>query len=77
MTDAGTPCSPFAGMTDLSARTPARVLSADEIEQMLASHQLYLKTEYREGHRADFRRPTSLGAISPLSVRAGSRWTAL
>jgi len=30
------------------------VLSADEIEQMLASHQLYLKTEYREGHRADF-----------------------
>ena len=54
MTDAGTPCSPFAGMTDLSARTPARVLSADEIEQMLASHRLYLRTEYHEGHRANF-----------------------
>ena len=48
MTDAGTPRSPFAGMADLSAQRPIRVLSADEIEQMLASHQLYLKTEYDE-----------------------------
>src|ERR1700756_1654415 len=54
MTDAGTPRSPFAGMTDLSDRRPIRVLSADESEQMLASHQLYLKTEYHEGHRANF-----------------------
>jgi len=30
------------------------VLSTDEIEQMLASHQLYLKTVYHEGHRANF-----------------------
>jgi hypothetical protein len=36
MTDADAPRSPFAGMTDLLARRPVRVLSADEIEQMLA-----------------------------------------
>jgi uncharacterized protein YjbI with pentapeptide repeats len=41
-------------MADFSARTPVRVLSPDEIEQMLASHLLYLKTEYYEGHRANF-----------------------
>jgi hypothetical protein len=35
------PRSPFAAMADLSARTPVRVLSPDEIEQMLVSHQLY------------------------------------
>jgi hypothetical protein len=29
-------------------------LPPDEIEQMLASHQLYLDTEYHEGHRANF-----------------------
>jgi hypothetical protein len=39
MTDADTPRSPFAGMADLSARRRVRVLSGDEIEQMLASHQ--------------------------------------
>ena len=54
MTDADAPRSPFAGMADLSDRRPVRVLSADEIKQMFASHQLYLKTEYHEGHRADF-----------------------
>jgi hypothetical protein len=48
------PRSPFAGMADLPARKPVRVLSADEIEQILASHRLYLKTGYREGHRANF-----------------------
>ena len=37
-------------MVDLSAQ---KVLSAGEIEQKLASHQLYVKTEYHEGHRAD------------------------
>ena len=41
-------------MVDLSAQKPVRVLSAGKIEQKLASHQLYLKTEYHEGHRADF-----------------------
>jgi hypothetical protein len=30
------------------------VLSPNEIEQILASHRLYLKTEYHEGHRANF-----------------------
>ena len=48
------PQSPFAGMADFSARPPVRVLSPDEIEQMLASHRLYLETEYHEGHRANF-----------------------
>ena len=46
------PRSPFAGMPDLSARTPVRVLSPDEIERMLAEHRLYLETEYHQGHRA-------------------------
>src|SRR5271169_6498273 len=54
MSDSDRPRSPFAGMADFSASTPVRVLSPDEIEQMLASHRLYLETEYREGHRANF-----------------------
>src|SRR5438067_11137754 len=54
MSDSDRPRSPFAGMADFSARTPIRVLSPDEIEQMLASHRLYLETEYHEGHRANF-----------------------
>jgi hypothetical protein len=41
-------------MTDLSAQRPIRVLPPDEIEQMLASHRLYLETDYHEGHRANF-----------------------
>jgi hypothetical protein len=41
-------------MADLSARTPVRALSADEIERMLAEHRLYLETEYHQGHRANF-----------------------
>jgi uncharacterized protein YjbI with pentapeptide repeats len=41
-------------MADLTARTPVRELSPDEIEQMLASHQLYLDSGYHEGHRANF-----------------------
>src|SRR5438309_5287780 len=48
------PRSPFAGMADLSARAPVRMLSPDEIEQMLAEHRLYLETEYHQGHRANF-----------------------
>src|SRR5580692_1008740 len=54
MAEADRPQSPFARMADLSARTPLRVLSPDEIEQMLAEHRLYLETEYHQGHRANF-----------------------
>ena len=41
-------------MVDFSARTPVRVLSPGEIEQMLAEHQLYLETEWHQGRRANF-----------------------
>src|SRR5262252_222167 len=54
MTDSDRPQSPFAGMADFAERKPVRVLSRDEIEQMLASHRLYLETEYHQGHRANF-----------------------
>src|SRR5712691_13037071 len=54
MSDSDRPRSPFAGMADLSARTPVRVLSPDEIERLLAEHRLYLETEYHQGHRANF-----------------------
>jgi len=54
MADPDRPRSPFASVADLSVRKTLRVLPADEIEQMLASHRLYLDTEYREGHRANF-----------------------
>ena len=48
------PRSPFAGIADLTAGTPVRELSPDEIEQMLALHRVYLETEYHQGHRANF-----------------------
>ena len=54
MSDTDRPRSPFAGLADFSTRPPVRVLSRDEIEQMLAEHQLYLETEYHQGHRANF-----------------------
>jgi hypothetical protein len=54
MSESERPRSPFAGMADLTARTPVRVLSPDEIERMLAEHRLYLETEYHQGHRANF-----------------------
>src|SRR5256886_9809263 len=54
MAEPDRPRSPFAGMVDLSARTPVRVLSPGEIERLLAEHRLYLETEYHEGHRANF-----------------------
>src|ERR1700758_4291629 len=54
MTEPDRPQSPFAGMADLAARTPVRVLSPDEIERMLEEHRLYLETEYHQGHRANF-----------------------
>ena len=54
MSESDLPRSPFAGLADFSARPPLRVLSRDEIEEMLASHRLYLETEWRQGHRANF-----------------------
>src|SRR5438876_7168326 len=54
MSDSELPRSPFAGMADFSAQPPVRLLSPDEIERMLAKHQLYLETEYHQGHRANF-----------------------
>src|SRR6266851_371412 len=54
MAEPDRPRSPFAGMPDLSARTPVRALSPDEIERMLAEHRLYLETGYHRGHRANF-----------------------
>src|SRR5205085_10575238 len=53
MAEPDRPQSPFAGMADLTARTPVRVLSPDEIERMLVEHRLYLETEYHQGHRAN------------------------
>jgi hypothetical protein len=44
-------------------------LSPDEIEQMLASHRLYLDTEYHEGHRANF-------ASIDLNITGRRRWSA-
>ena len=52
MAEPDKPQSPFAGMADLSVRTPVRVLSPDEIDRMLAEHPLYLETKYHQGHRA-------------------------
>ena len=54
MAEPDRPQSPFAGMADLSDRTPVRVLSPDEVDHMLAEHRLYLETEYHQGHRANF-----------------------
>ena len=54
MAEPDRPQSPFAGMANFSARTPLRVLSRDEIERLLAEHQLYLEPEYHQGHRAIF-----------------------
>src|ERR1700686_2000919 len=54
MSESERPRSPFAGMADLTARTPVRVLSPDEIKRLLAEHRLYLETEYHQGHRANF-----------------------
>src|SRR5437899_5207918 len=54
MSDSDLPRSPFAGLADFSTRLPVRMLSRDEIEQMLAAHRLYLETEYHQGHRANF-----------------------
>jgi hypothetical protein len=52
MAEPDKPQSPFAGMADLSVRTPVRELSPDEIDRMLAEHRLYLETEHHQGHSA-------------------------
>src|SRR6266404_3454498 len=71
MAEPDRPRSPFAGMPDLSARPPLRVLSPDEIERMLAEHQLYLETEYHQGHRANFSSADLTGRdFSGLNLRA-------
>src|SRR6476646_9636594 len=54
MSESDRPRSPFAAMADFLSRPPVRVLSPDQIEQMLAEHQLYLETEYHQGRRANF-----------------------
>src|SRR5256886_12740730 len=54
MSDSDRPRSPFAVLADFSARPPLRMLSRDEIEQMLGEHRRYLETEYHQGHRANF-----------------------
>src|SRR6516165_10867678 len=54
MSEADRPQSPFAGQLDFSARPPVRKLSPEEIERQLAGHRLYLETEWRQGHRANF-----------------------
>jgi uncharacterized protein YjbI with pentapeptide repeats len=70
MAEPDRPQSPFAGMADLSARTPVRVLSPVEIERMLAEHRLYLETEYHEGPRADFSSADMAGRDFPgLNLR--------
>src|ERR1700730_10247987 len=71
MSESDRPQSPFAGMVDLSARAPVRVLSPDEIERMLAEHRLYLETEYHQGHRANFSSGDLSGRdFSGLKLRA-------
>jgi len=76
MSDSDRPRSPFAGLADFSTRPPVRMLSRDEIEQMLVAHRLYLETEYHRGHRANFASADLSGMISRGSICAGSRWTA-
>ena len=72
MAEPDKPQSPFAGMGDLSARTPVRVLSPDEIERMLAERRLYLETEYHQSHRANFSSTDLTGQdFSGLNYRQG------
>ena len=54
MTDTDRPRSPFSGQLDFSARPPTRTVLPDDIERQLADHRLYLETEWRQGHRANF-----------------------
>jgi pentapeptide repeat protein len=70
MAEPDKPRSPFAGMADLAARAPVRLLSPDEIQRLLAEHRLYLETEYHEGHRANFASADLTGRdFSSLNLR--------
>ena len=70
MSESERPRSPFAGMADISVRTPLRVLSHDEIERALVEHRLYLETEYHQGHRANFASADLAGRdFSSLNLR--------
>src|SRR5689334_12812140 len=70
MSEADLPRSPFAGKVDFSPRAPVRALSTDEIERQLAEHRLYLETEWRQGHRANFASADLTGRdFSGLSLR--------
>src|SRR5712664_4244549 len=74
MSDSDLPRSPFAGLADFSTRPPVRILSRDEIEQMLASHRLYLETGYHEGHRANFASADLSGQdFSGLTLRGNKK----
>jgi len=64
MSETERPQSPFAGKLDFWARPPVRRLSPAEIERQLAEHRLYLETEWRQGHRANFASADLTGGIS-------------
>jgi hypothetical protein len=72
MAEPDKPQSPFAGMADLSVRTPVRVLSPDEIDRMLAEHRLYLETEYHQGHRAHLSSTDLTGRDFPGAIIVGA-----
>jgi hypothetical protein len=75
MAEPDRPRSPFAGMADLSASTPVRVLSPHEIERVLADHSLYQETEYHQGHRANFSSTDLTGRDFRALISAWSSWT--
>src|SRR5258708_14968880 len=54
MKESERPRSPFAGKLDFWPRVPHRVLSPDDIRQILAAHRIYVETKRRQGSRADF-----------------------
>jgi len=48
----------------------------DEIEQMLAAHRVYLETEWRLRHRANFPSADLSGQDFSGSILRGITWTA-
>jgi hypothetical protein len=55
------------------AQMPVRVLSADEIQQMLMSHRLYLKTAIVKATELIFPRPTTGLDFAGLNLRGNIR----
>jgi hypothetical protein len=53
----------------LSARPPVRLLSRDEIEQMLAAHRIVSRDGISPGHCANFASADLSGRISGLNLR--------